>query len=79
MVGFKVILARRFRGIRGFPLQQIELAEKLSMKDANDRIIYNNATGDLLYDTDGNGAAAAVRFANVGAGLALTNNDFLVV
>src|SRR5262245_21554511 len=48
-------------------------------QDANDRIIYNNVTGDLFFDADGNGATAAVRFANVGAGLAFTNNDFLVV
>jgi Ca2+-binding RTX toxin-like protein len=47
--------------------------------EANDNIIYDNVTGDLLFDVDGNGAAAAVRFANVGAGLALTSNDFLVV
>jgi Ca2+-binding RTX toxin-like protein len=47
--------------------------------DANDNIIYDNVTGDLSFDVDGNGAAAAVRFANVGAGLALTSNDFLVV
>ncbi|TIM05335.1 MAG: calcium-binding protein, partial [Mesorhizobium sp.] len=47
--------------------------------DANDRIIYNAATGTLTYDTNGNAAGGAVQFANIGAGLALSNADFIVV
>jgi serralysin len=47
--------------------------------DADDRIIYNDADGSLSFDQDGTGAAAAVRFATVSAGLAMTNNDFVVV
>jgi Ca2+-binding RTX toxin-like protein len=48
-------------------------------QDADDRIVYDDATGALLFDIDGTGAAAAVQFADVGAGLALSNLDFLVV
>ena len=48
-------------------------------QDANDRIIYNSATGALLFDADGTGGTAAVQFAELGAGLALTNLDFYVV
>jgi Ca2+-binding RTX toxin-like protein len=47
--------------------------------DALDRIIYNNVAGSLLFDSDGNGAAAAVQFASISAGLAMTAADFFVV
>ena len=47
--------------------------------DGNDRIIYNTTTGALYYDPDGDGAAAAVQFATLGTGLALTAADFFVV
>jgi trimeric autotransporter adhesin len=48
-------------------------------QDANDRIIYNSATGALFYDSDGTGAAAAIQFATLSTGLGLTNLDFFVV
>ena len=47
--------------------------------DSTDRIIYDSSTGNIYYDPDGNGTAAHILFARVGAGLVLTNSDFFIV
>ncbi len=47
--------------------------------DANDFIIYNNTTGALIYDANGNGAGAAVQIAIIGSGLAMTNAEIVVI
>jgi serralysin len=47
--------------------------------EADDRIIYDSASGKLFYDSDGNGSAAAVQFATLTSGLTLTNADFWVI
>jgi len=48
--------------------------------DANDRIIYDAATGNLYYDSDGSGAGAALLFATLdNAPATLAASDFLVI
>jgi Ca2+-binding RTX toxin-like protein len=67
-----------FTGI-GATLGAGEFRLGASAADANDRIIYNGATGALFFDADGAGGAAQVRFAVLDPGLALSNADFLLV
>ena len=47
--------------------------------DAQDRIVYNSATGQLFFDANGNAAGGSTLFANLANGLALSNTDFHVV
>ena len=47
--------------------------------DASDRILYDDTTGAVFYDSDGVGAAAAIQFVTITGAPTLTNADFLVV
>ncbi|MEA3012136.1 MAG: hypothetical protein QOD42_681, partial [Sphingomonadales bacterium] len=45
----------------------------------DDRIVYNQATGQLFYDADGNGAGGAILFATVAGTPTLGVSDFAVI
>jgi hypothetical protein len=47
--------------------------------NAGQRILYDGSTGNLLYDSDGNGAAASILFATISPSLAILNNTHFVV
>jgi Ca2+-binding RTX toxin-like protein len=47
--------------------------------DASDRILYETDTGRLFYDSNGSAAGGRIEFAQLSAGLALTNQDFFVI
>ena len=48
--------------------------------DAGDRILYDSATGNLYFDSDGTGANAAVLFATLdNTTAALSASDFQVI
>jgi Ca2+-binding RTX toxin-like protein len=47
--------------------------------DADDHIIYNKATGALIYDSNGNAAGGAIQFATLLNKPALTHFDFVVI
>jgi Ca2+-binding RTX toxin-like protein len=46
--------------------------------DSTDRIIYNPATGALIYDSNGDGAGGATQFATLDPELSLHRADFIV-
>lgn len=45
---------------------------------ADHRILYDKGTGSIFYDADGSGSIAAIKFAEVQSGLALTASHFVV-
>ena len=47
--------------------------------DADDRIVYDQASGNLWYDADGNGGGAAVLFATLPTHPVVTASDFAVI
>ncbi|MFZ1296382.1 MAG: calcium-binding protein [Pseudomonadales bacterium] len=50
-------------------------------QDADDHIIYDTGSGALYYDADGNGAGAAVQFAQLGTGShpTISEADFVII
>ena len=69
-----------FTGLSTGTLPGAAFALSTSPQDADDRIIYNRATGEIFFDADGSASAyAPVLFATVTAGLNLTAADFLVI
>lgn len=61
------------------PLAASALGFGANATTAAHRIIYNQATGQLFYDSDGVGGAAQVLFATVTAGTSIVLADFYVV
>jgi Ca2+-binding RTX toxin-like protein len=49
-----------------------------SAHDADDRIIYDKATGSLYYDPDGTGSVAKIKFATLANKATITYQDFFV-
>jgi Ca2+-binding RTX toxin-like protein len=80
-VGLDKIAIRAFLipgGVADTPLSAANFAEDTATTAAQ-RIVYVESTGSVLYDADGSGAGAAVRFATVEAGLDLSASDFLLI
>ncbi|MGX5848241.1 Ig-like domain-containing protein [Mesorhizobium sp. PL10] len=68
-----------FVGLQAGPLFASAFAVGSAAIDDSDHILYNDVTGDLLFDVDGVGGAAAVKFAAVDPGTLLTADDFILV
>jgi len=67
-----------FAGLATGPLAVGAFRAGSAALDGDDRILYDAATGHISYDSDGVGGTAAILFATVTPGLALTNADFIV-
>lgn len=57
----------------------VEGSGKTTADSASQRLIYNTTTGDLFYDADGNGRAAAVKVAIIGNKADLSHTDFEII
>jgi len=70
-----------FTGLAGGVLNAAAFVANVSglASDAADRVIYETDTGNLYFDADGTGSGAAVQFAVLTPGLALTSADFFVL
>lgn len=82
-VGVDLILLQRaaFSAIAGQPAEDVMPMGQFKniatgSVDADDRILYDQRTGEIFYDLDGSGAGAAVRFALVTPGLGLVWTSF---
>ncbi|MEH2417704.1 MAG: calcium-binding protein [Nostoc sp.] len=61
-------------------LQTSQFTIGTSATTSNQRFIYDNVTGGLYFDLDGNaGGFTQVKFAQLSTGLSLSNNNFVVV
>ena len=47
--------------------------------DATDRILYDDLTGAVSYDSDGSGATTAIQFATLTGAPTVFFNDFVVI
>lgn len=68
-----------FAGLGLGALASGAFAKGAAATQADDRIIYDPATGNLFFDPDGNGAAAQTLFATMSSGLKMTAADFLII
>lgn len=67
-----------FSGLRAGPLDAEAFVIGRAARDADDRIIYNERSGSLLFDPDGAGGVAALKFASVNCGTSLSAGDFIL-
>jgi Ca2+-binding RTX toxin-like protein len=71
--------ASTFAGLQLGALDPAAFATGPLAMQADDRILYDPATGYLFFDADGSGSAAAQQFAILHEGLSLSASDFFVI
>ncbi|TMJ18332.1 MAG: hypothetical protein E6G92_00275 [Alphaproteobacteria bacterium] len=68
-----------FAGLATGPLNANAFVVGAAAQDADDRIVYDQSTGALWFDADGNGAGAAVQFATLLGNPPISASDFTVI
>jgi Ca2+-binding RTX toxin-like protein len=68
-----------FAGLSAGALSSGAFVIGTAAQDADDRILYDSATGALWFDADGNGAGAAVQFATLSGHPTVLASDFVVI
>jgi Ca2+-binding RTX toxin-like protein len=68
-----------FTALAEGPLSQEAFRLGTRAEDTSDRIIYDQGSGRLLYDSDGIGGRAAVEVAVLSNHAALTHSHFLII
>ncbi|NEY90681.1 calcium-binding protein [Tabrizicola oligotrophica] len=74
----RILLVAPAFSVLGAAVQATDLHLGTAAAEANDRLIYDRATGRLFFDADGAGALDQVLFARLVAGTALSAADFLM-
>jgi serralysin len=75
---FIVLFGTGFGNLPSFFLDADAFHIGSAAADAEDRIIYDSATGNLMFDADGSGAGLATVFVSVGAGKNISVADFMI-
>ena len=68
-----------FTALQSGTLAADQFVKGKAAQDANDHLIYDRTTGELAYDPDGSGAAAAVTIARLGANHDLENTNIHII
>jgi Ca2+-binding RTX toxin-like protein len=68
-----------FSGLSAGPLDPGAFHTGATAADADDRIMYDPATGSLFFDPDGSGSASAHQFGVMHEGLGVTAGDFIII
>lgn len=68
-----------FAGLASGALNPNAFVTGTAAQDGNDRVLYDQATGRLYFDADGNGAGSQIHFATLDNKAVITASDFTVI